>query len=414
MALPPPNFPVTGTQPALADGGRADMRADMAPRLAVTRLTVTRFRSYEAVRLDCDARPVVLTGPNGAGKTNLLEAISFLAPGRGLRRAKLSEVERRIPATEAAWAGEGWAVAATIETPAGPVEIGTGRDPAAGTGSERRLVRIDGHPAKGQIALAEHVAMVWLTPQMDRLFLEGASGRRRFLDRLVFGFDPSHAGRLGRYEHALRERARLLRDGGADPAWLAALEDQMATTGVAVAAARADMVRRLGEAARQGVGPFPAPGLSVRGTVDAWLADRPALEAEDMLRRALHDSRRQDAESGGAAIGPHRSDLDVTYLAKDMPAELGSTGEQKALLIAIVLANARLMRAEVGTAPLLLLDEVAAHLDEGRRSALFSEILATGGQAWLTGTDADIFAEFGAAATHVRVEDGLLRTHKIS
>ncbi|ACJ00430.1 DNA replication/repair protein RecF [Rhodospirillum centenum] len=377
----------------------------------MTRLTVTRFRSYLTARLDCDARPVVLTGPNGAGKTNLLEAVSFLAPGRGLRRARLAEIERTGPAE--GWAGPGWAVAATLETPAGPVEIGTGRDPAAGPESERRLVQIDGRAAKGQIALARHVAVVWLTPQMDRLFLEAASGRRRFLDRLVFGFDPAHAGRLSQYEAALRERARLLREGPADPAWLTTLEDRMATLGVAVAAARADMVARLAAAAALGVGPFPAPGMAMAGGVDDLVAAGPALAAEDALRRTLRDSRRRDAEAGGAAIGPHRSDLCVTCRAKEMPAERGSTGEQKALLIAIVLANARLMKAETGTAPLLLLDEVAAHLDADRRAALFAEILATGSQAWMTGTDAQVFAELGAAASHVRVEDSRLAPAKI-
>lgn len=376
-------------------------------RLAVTRLTVTRFRSYAAARLEVDPRPVVLTGPNGAGKTNLLEAVSFLAPGRGLRRAKLGEVERIQPPDEGDWQGEGWAVAAHVDTPRGAVEIGTGRDPAT-TEGERRLVRIDGQPAKSQMALAEHVSVVWLTPQMDRLFIEGASGRRRFLDRLVFGFDPAHAGRLNKFENALRERARLLRDGVGDPSWLGALEDQMATTGIAVAAARADMVRRLNDAARQGVGPFPAPGLSLSGEVDGWIGTMPALAAEDALRAALRASRRQDEASGGAATGPHRSDLSVTYLAKNMPAELGSTGEQKALLISIVLANARLMNAETGTAPLLLLDEVAAHLDPHRRTALFQEILASRSQAWMTGTDAGFFAELGDAACHVGVAEGRL------
>ncbi|WP_114395779.1 DNA replication/repair protein RecF [Oleisolibacter albus] len=381
------------------------------PVLAVTRLTLSRFRSYAAARLECDRRPVVLTGENGAGKTNLLEAVSFLAPGRGMRRARLSEIERRGGGAD--WTGPGWAVAASVETPAGPVEIGTGRDPGAGPDSERRLVHIDGRPAKGQIALARHVSVVWLTPQMDRLFLEAASGRRRFLDRLVFGFDPAHAGRLSQYENALRERARLLREGPADPAWLSVLEDRMATLGVAVAVARSDMAARLEAAAAQGVGPFPAPGLALEGGVDDLVAGRPALEAEEALRQALRDNRRLDADMGGAAIGPHRSDLAVTYRAKAMPAALGSTGEQKALLIAIVLANARLMKAETGTAPLLLLDEVAAHLDAGRRSALFAEILAAGSQAWLTGTDAEVFAELGEAATHLRVEDSRLSPVKI-
>lgn len=380
---------------------------DMPPTLAVTRLTVTRFRSYATARLECDARPVVLTGPNGAGKTNLLEAVSFLAPGRGLRRARLSEIERVGDSHAADWTGgPGWAIAASVTTPKGPVEIGTGRDPAGGAEGERRLVHIDGRPAKGQIALADHVSIVWLTPAMDRLFLEAASGRRRFLDRLVFGFDPGHAGRLTKYENALRERARILRDGPVDPAWLAVLEGQMAETGIAVAAARADMARRLEAASAQGVGPFPAPGILMSGAIDGMLLDRPALEAEDAFRKALAEGRRADGAAGSAIIGPHRSDLSVTYRAKDMPASLGSTGEQKALLIAIVLANARLMKAETGTPPLLLLDEVAAHLDEARRRALFEEILATGAQAWMTGTEPVQFTPLGDRASHFDISDG--------
>ena len=373
-----------------------------AEALAVTRLTLTRFRGYEHARLEPDRRPVALIGPNGAGKTNLLEAISFLSPGRGLRGAKLSEIERIGSPPES-----GWAVAATVATPRGSVDIGTGRD-AAHEG-DRRVVRIDDHPVKGQTALAEHVAIVWLTPQMDRLFLEGSSGRRRFLDRLVFGFDPAHAGRLSRYEHTLRERARLLRDGRFDDGWLSGLEDQMVTTGIAVAAARRDVVQRLRSACARAVGPFPGADLAVEGTVETWLNDGPALAAEDSLRASLRASRRTDAETGGAAVGPHKSDLSVRHHTKDMPAGLCSTGEQKALLIAIVLANARLLAAERGAAPLLLLDEVAAHLDSDRREALFGEILALGSQAWMTGTDAAVFDPLGDDARRFRVEDAHVR-----
>ncbi|MBB3265770.1 DNA replication and repair protein RecF [Azospirillum sp. OGB3] len=385
---------------------------DTPAALAVTRLTLTRFRGYESARLEPDHRPVVLTGPNGAGKTNLLEAVSFLAPGRGLRGAKLSEVER-IGGSAGDGAGTGWAVAAVLNTPTGPVEIGTGREigPQAASGAERdrRVVRVDGHPAKGQTVLAEHVAVVWLTPQMDRLFLEGSSGRRRFLDRLVFGFDPAHAGRLSRYEHALRERARLLREGhrgwNGDEGWLGGLEDQMATTGVAVAAARRDVVQRLRAACGRAVGPFPGADLTVQGTVEHWLDEGPALAAEDALRRSLRDSRRADSDGGGATLGPHKSDLAVRHAQKDMPAALCSTGEQKALLIAIMLANARLLAAERGAAPLLLLDEVAAHLDPQRREALFDEILALGAQAWMTGTDDSVFGPLGGAAKRFYIED---------
>jgi DNA replication and repair protein RecF len=398
---------ITGTGNIRTESIRTD--PDAVAKLAVTRLTLTRFRCYEGARLNADTRPVVLTGPNGAGKTNLLEAVSFLSPGRGLRRARLADVER-IGSPE----GAGWAVAARVETPFGPVDIGTGRDPSADGSSERRLVRIDGHPVRGQIALAEHVALTWLTPQMDRLFIEGAGGRRRFLDRLVFGFDPAHAGRLSRYEHALRERGRLLRDGRGDDAWLSALEDEMATSGVAVAAARRDMVARLQQACEQAIGPFPRADLAVTGTVEDWLDEQPALAAEDSLRRRLAEARRFDGHGsgsgsssieGGGTVGPHRSDLSVRHRTKNMPAEVCSTGEQKALLIAIVLANARLMAAERGQPPLLLLDEVAAHLDGERRTALFGEILDLGAQAWLTGTDSAVFAELGDAANFFSVED---------
>lgn len=367
-------------------------RATLASALSVARLVVTGFRCYATARLDLDPRPVVLTGPNGAGKTNLLEAVSLLAPGRGLRRARLSEIDRH-------GGPGGWGVAATVLTPDGPVDIGTGRE----AGSERRIVRIDGEAARGQTALADHVSAVWLTPDMDRLFREGAYERRRFLDRLVYGFDPAHAGRVTAYDQAHRERTRLLRDGGADPAWLLALEGTMVERGVAIAAARRDMVRRLSRALASAAGPFPGVHLGVAGTLEAWLGEGPALAVEDRFRAALRADRPADAERGGAAIGPHRSDLEARHLAKDMPAALCSTGEQKAMLIAIVLAEAKLQAAERGVAPLLLLDEVAAHLDGERRAALFDELCLLSGQAWMTGTDMDLFAGLNGRAQHIAV-----------
>lgn len=357
-------------------------------------MTVTEFRCYVIARLELDARPVVLVGPNGAGKTNLLEAVSLLAPGRGLRRSKIAEIDRH-------GGPGGWGVAATVCTPDGRVEIGTGREP----GRERRIVRIDGETARGQTALAQHVSAVWLTPDMDRLFREGAYARRRFLDRLVYGFDPAHAGRVAAYEQALRERARLLRDGNGDDAWLSALEETMVERGVAVIAARQDMVARLTRALADSAGPFPGVALAVAGTLEEWLAGAPAVEAEDRFRAALRKGRASDAESGVAAVGPHRSDLEARHLAKDMPAELCSTGEQKAMLIAIVLAEARLQSAERGVAPLLLLDEVSAHLDGERREALFDELCGLAGQAWVSGTDATLFEPFGGRAQYVAVAD---------
>jgi DNA replication and repair protein RecF len=394
-------------------------RAASPERVAVTRLRLTDFRNYREVGLVLDGEPVVLTGANGAGKTNLLEALSFLAPGRGLRGARLAEIDRRRAAAEATAAGGGWAVAAVIATRRGKVAIGTGRDlgsaagdPPPGSSAERRIVRIDGVPAKSQALLGERLGVLWLTPAMDRLFLEGPSGRRRFLDRLVLALDPAHAAHVGAYEQALRERSRLLRDAlllnrPADPAWLAALEQVLAERGVAVAAGRREVVRLLDRACAEGERPFPRARLTLMGVVEGWLDDMPALAAEAKLAAALAAGRREDAQSGGAAIGPHRSDLGVA-VANGTAAGIASTGEQKALLISIVLAEARLRRAIRGEAPLLLLDEVAAHLDAGRRAALFAALAEIEGQAWVTGTDAALFTALRGRARFLSVAAGTL------
>jgi len=401
-ALP---HPASG-QPAPADTA--------APALALRRIVLSDFRSYRRAELAVPGTPVVLHGANGAGKTNLLEAISFLAPGRGLRRARIVEIERRRAAGEAP--GPGWAIFATLDTPAGERSIGTGRDPA-GRGpdrapedeaSDRRVVRVDGAATKGQAALAELVHLLWLTPEMDRIFDGGASERRRFLDRIVLGFVPDHARNLAGYEQAMRERNRLMKDGRSDETWLAALEQTMAENGVAVAAARRQVMGRLAIAAESAVGPFPVPDLALAGETEAELAAGPALAAEDALRRRLRDSRRADAEAGRALQGPHRSDLVVHHRAKAMPAALCSTGEQKALLVALVLAAARLLKLQRGAAPLLLLDEIAAHLDAERRAALFDEIEALGAQAWMTGTDARLFESLAGRAAFFSVADGTL------
>ncbi|NIA68113.1 DNA replication/repair protein RecF [Pelagibius litoralis] len=377
------------------------------------RLLVHEFRSYQSAELEIAAAPVVLTGANGAGKTNLLEAISFLSPGRGLRGAKLSEVDRIAPADEAGGAATAWAVAAGVTTPEGPRDLGSGRDPGNGEGAsgrERRLVKIDGAVARGQQALAEVLSMVWLTPQMDGLFRDSAGGRRRFLDRLVYGFDPEHSARSNAYEHALRERARLLKSGRGDKVWFDALEDSMARHGVAIADARLTMVERLQHACDAADGPFPKARLALEGTVEQWLGEgHPALTVEDLMRERLAESRRQDAEAGGAAVGPHRSDLAAQHAAKGVAAALCSTGEQKALLIAILLAHARLQALERGSPPLLLLDEVAAHLDAERRAALYREILDMRAQAWLTGTDAADFKSLEGEAQFFTIQDGGIR-----
>jgi len=381
---------VTGAAPAL---------------LAVRQLRLTDFRNYRQLRLDCDIAPVVLVGPNGAGKTNLLEALSFLVPGRGLRRAKLDEVCRRTRSEEPAPAS--WAVAATLDTPDGRLAIGTGLEPARSEASlPRRVVRIDGRPAASQTALGLHVAAVWLTPQLDRLFLDGPGERRRFLDRLVTALHPEHAGDVAAYENALRQRARLLGEGNRDPHWFTALEDTMARHGVALAANRADTVQRLDAAARLGVGPFPRAALAMAGEIDGWIAAMAAIDAEDRMRAQLASNRLRDAEAGTTSCGPHRSDLAVRHLDLDLPAAEGSTGQQKALLVSIALAHARLVALSRGRPPLLLLDEIAAHLDAERRAALFDEVVALGVQSWMTGTDADLFKPLAGRAQLLRVADG--------
>jgi DNA replication and repair protein RecF len=375
-------------------------------RLGVTRLMLTDFRNYREARLVLGTGPVVLTGRNGTGKTNLLEALSFLAPGRGLRGAKLTELDRRRAAACEATAASptrGWVVAVTMATRRGTLRIGTGRDAADG---DKRLVRIDGEPVRSQAALGECLGVVWLTPPMDRMFLDGPGGRRRFLDRLVLALDPAHAARIGAYERALRERARLLRDGSADPAWLAALEGVMSAQGVAVAAARRDTVQRLDRACAAAEEPFPRARLRIAGTVEGWLDETPALAAEAKFADALALARPSDAVAGGAAIGPHRTDLAVSLAHTGVGAEFASTGEQKALLISILLAHAELQRGLRGEPPLLLLDEITAHLDAGRRGALFEILARFESQVWLTGTDEALFAPLRGPAQFLTVRDG--------
>ncbi len=369
----------------------------LAPRLALSRLTITDFRCYTRARIDIDARPVVLTGANGAGKTNLLEAISFLAPGRGLRRAQLAEAARR-------GSSEGsWAVAATIQAPSGETDMSTGRLTDL-DGRDRRVMQLDGAEVRSQTTLAERLWLVWLTPQMDRLFLDGPSARRRFLDRLVYAFDPAHAGRVTAYEQAMRERSRLLAGGGSDPTWLTALESQMAERGVAIAVARRLLVAELAGILHKPISPsFPMVDLSVTGMVEDWLSASPALAVEDRIRQELATARRGDADAGTTSIGPHRSDIRVRHSDKDIEAEHCSTGEQKALLLSLILAHTQRVAAHRGAAPILLLDEVVAHLDEARRCALFDAICALHVQAWLTGTDISLFAPLGNRAQRFAV-----------
>ncbi|WP_413204778.1 DNA replication/repair protein RecF [Rhodospirillum sp. A1_3_36] len=375
---------------------------------AVTRLILTDFRSYTGLRLTVEPRSVVLTGPNGAGKTNLLEALSFLAPGKGLRRAAIADVVRRGSGLSDAAGDGGWAVAARVLPVSGAsLDLGTGREPGPleRPGSDRRLVRVDGEAASGQSALGERLSVLWLTPDMDGLFRGSAGDRRRFLDRLVTALDADHAGRANAYAHAQRERGRLLREGRGTDAWLSGLEDAMARHGVALVAARRDLVARLSAAVGRAVGPFPRADLALESEVGQWLLEGPALAAEDRLRDALSASRRRDAKAGGAAHGPHRDDLLVRHGPKDLPAAQASTGEQKAVLIALMLAQARVQAGTRTGAPLLLLDEVAAHLDQGRRAALFEALDGLGVQAWVTGTDAQSFESWEKTAQFLRIDE---------
>lgn len=362
----------------------------------VSSLKLHKFRCYADARLDNLAPGfVVLAGPNGAGKTNVLEAVSLLSPGRGLRGAKIIEIQCRE-------AGAPWAVSSTVTDKNGSVQIGTGLDAQ----SEKRVVRINSETVKAQATLADYLSCVWLTPQMDRLFIDSASHRRKFLDRLIFAFDPGHAGRVNRYENAMAQRSRLLRDGVAERSWLEALEAQMAETGIAIAAARLEFVSRLQSASeRERDEVFPAARLQAAGTLEVLLGQSPALEVEDMFRYQLAESRPRDAVTGGAASGPHKSDLRVVYASKDMEADQCSTGEQKALLIGIILAHARLIAAERGAPPVLLLDEVAAHLDPDRRAALYEVLGALGGQVWLTGTEEELFESIADSGQFFHVED---------
>ncbi|RME66234.1 MAG: DNA replication/repair protein RecF [Alphaproteobacteria bacterium] len=369
------------------------------PSLAIVRLVLTGFRNYASAALDCDTRPVVLTGPNGAGKTNILEAVSLLAPGRGLRRATLAEL-RRIPPGDAPWA-----VAARLATPAGVLELGTGLDP---DGGERRLVRINGAPASGPAALAEHVAIAWMTPAMDRLFADGASARRRFLDRIVLSLHHGHGREVAAYEAAMRERNALLaQPGRVDGAWAAAVEDRMAAHGVAVAAARREAVGALeAQISDRPASAFPRAAIALEGLLEGWLATASALDAEERFRALLADTRGRDGAAGRTLDGPHRSDLLVRHAEKNMPANQCSTGEQKALLAGLVLAHAGLVDARLGLAPILLLDEVAAHFDSARRAALLDAIAGLSAQAWLTGTDAGLFEALGRRGQFFTVMPG--------
>lgn len=364
-------------------------------------LKLTDFRNYADLKLDLDARPLVLTGPNGAGKTNILEAVSLLSPGRGLRRARLIEFARQRGAGA-------WAIAARLVGVGGEVEIGTGIDTSEAP-PRKRIVRIDRKPVRSSQALLDYARVVWLTPSVDGLFTGGSSDRRRFLDRLVLSIDTHHGERVNAYERVMRERNRLFAEGGGDPSWFDAIEAQMAEHGVAIAAARRDCVDLLAGAIANGSfdGPFPAAGLSVAGDIEDLVAAAAATDAEDRFQDGLARGRSADRLAKRALTGPHLSDFVVTHTPKNMPAADCSTGEQKALLVGIVLAHAQLITRLTDETPLVLLDEIGAHLDAERRSDLFRILLEIRCQAWLTGTDQGPFEAMGDNAQWLNVADGI-------
>ncbi|NNE81758.1 MAG: DNA replication/repair protein RecF [Silicimonas sp.] len=354
--------------------------------LAVTQLTLSHLRSHRRTELSVDARPIAIHGPNGAGKTNILEAVSLLSPGRGLRRAGAEDLIRRPEAL-------GWKVSAILQTPTQVHEIETRAEPG-----ESRQVRIDGK-ASAQVALGRIARIVWLIPAMDRLWIEGADGRRRFLDRATMSFIPTHGEAVLTYEKSMRERNRLLKDMVRDAHWYVALERQMAEAGAAVMHNRRTAVDRIAAAQVGTSSDFPVAELSIVHP------DNALPETADDMAEMLSGNRSNDLRAGRTLIGPHRIDLKAVYSDKGVAAAQCSTGEQKALLISLVLTNARALAEDTGAAPLILLDEIAAHLDSDRRAALYDEICALRAQAWMTGTGAELFAELGDRAQHLEVTD---------
>ncbi len=352
--------------------------------LSISTLILSHFRSHRAARVAFDGRPVAISGPNGAGKTNILEAVSLLSPGRGLRRAGADELARRPESL-------GWKIVSEVQGIGGFHEVETFAE-----GTDSRTVRIDGKPAP-QVALGRVLRILWLVPAMDRLWIEAAEGRRRFLDRMTLSFAPDHADAVLAYEKAMRDRNRLLKDQVTDPHWYAALEAQMAEAGAAITANRMAALDRITAAQDGAETAFPRADLTLTGPEGT---DEPPD-----LGRALAEGRRRDMAAGRTLVGPHRADLRAVYAAKGAAADQCSTGEQKALLISLILANARAVAADIGAAPILLLDEVAAHLDAARRAALYDELCAMGAQAIMTGTEPALFDSLGDRAQYFAVAD---------
>jgi DNA replication and repair protein RecF len=374
----------------------------------IARITLTDYRNYAGLRLDPPSGLIALAGANGAGKTNLLEAISLLTPGRGLRGAEFETIGRND--------GKGaWAVSANTLGQRGEMQLGTAWSASDAEGiNAARAVLIDGHLQKSSGALAGLLRIVWLTPALDRLFSGATSERRRYLDRMVALFDAEHGGRINRFEKLMRERNLLLADGPIDRTWANSLEMQMAEEAVAIAAARLQSVSNLGAylTPQRLSGPFPWSELSISGEIEDMVAKLPALEAEERYKQQLRDGRNADKGAGRTLVGPHRSDLIVRHGPKNIAAEEGSTGEQKALLIGLILAQTEAIRAVTGSAPILLLDEIAAHLDKARRTALFAHLDSLKVQAWMTGTERELFDGASASTVVYHVDNGRLNESK--
>jgi DNA replication and repair protein RecF len=370
----------------------------------VRRLLLSDFRSYAELDLALTERTIVLTGENGAGKTNVLEALSLFAPGRGLRRADFADHARDR-------GSGGWAVSIELAEQGSSIQLGTGLEPAQGLAVRQRKCRIERSPVASASAFGDYLRVVWLTPAMDSLFVGSAGERRRFLDRLVLAVDAGHAARVGALERALRNRNRLLEMGSADRHWLEAAEREVAELAVTVAAARHETITRLGqliEAERDEDSVFPFAEITLDGDLECWLAAASAMQVEERYRGHLRDNRGRDAAAGRTLVGPHLSDLVIRHGPKAIDASRASTGEQKALLLGLVLAHARLVAAMSGLAPLVLLDEIVAHFDPRRRSALFALLRRLGAQIWLTGAEARSFAELEGNAQMLHVEAGTI------
>ena len=383
---------VVADTPLITDNIQAQAFYDSSIKLG-------NYRNYKDLSLKLGASPVVLTGANGSGKTNILEAISLLSPGKGFRKIKLNDADM----IQGGKTVLPWSISAVVNKGFEEFQIGTGRELVT---DSKRIVKIDGDIVKNQAELTSIFSVMWLTPQMDGLFIGSSSDRRKFLDRLVYNFDPEHASRIYSYEYTMRERAKIIQQPSYDPSWVSVLEEKMAQRAVSIAAARIDTVEHIQAVINEFKTAFPKADIDVQGGVERIMLENSALQAEEILKKQLYESRAMDSRTGRTSVGTHRSDFIAFHNEKCMPAASCSTGEQKALLLSIILAEARAKALWKGSVPVLLLDEVVAHLDEKRRASLFEEIFSMQAQVWMTGTDEELFKEIRDKAQFFDVSDG--------